>query len=403
MLKTKIILLFTIISSLLLTGCSNSILPERTEIDDLMIIRAIGIDKAKDEDKICVTIISKEVSSGQTQKGGGGGTERCITLTNEASTVFEAERQFQTHSEKKMFFGHVGFYLISEEAAREGVIKYIDFLIRDHEMRINSSVYIIKGSTAKDFIEKTSTGEYFMPDRLKAIGVNSKLVTGPKELLLSDFAHWLINYNSCVVAPTIQLKPKDKEHEEGKAPPMDIDLYGYAVFKDFKLAEFVDKKMTRGENFILNRVEEGVIEVKDPKGDMVGLEIIDSKTKIEPVFEKKELKQINIKVKLSSNLDEAHSTSMKFNEDFMEHLSNAQSKAVKGEIEKVISFAQEKNTDFIDIADVIEEKHPVKWLKYRDKWDEVFPKLQIKVEVESKINRTYDVHDPYAGRKERNQ
>lgn len=403
----KIALLFTsLIFIVLISGCSG-ILPERREIDKLMMIRAVGVDKGEeDPEKICVTVISKRTGESVGEHTEGAAGSKSEIMSNEADTFLEAERQFQTVSDNTLFFGHCEYYLFGEEAAKEGIVKYLDFLSRDHEMRGNAYIYIVEGSTAKEFITKSSNKEVFMPERLEIIGENSKLVTGAKKVELVEFVLWLNNKYSCAVAPTLKLKEKDKETtvegqgangEDGgkeQKTSFEIELTGYSVFKDFKLKGILDKKMTRGENFLLNRVASGVIEVRDRDGNMVALEIIDSSTSFKPEFENDEIKKVSINIKLSTNVDEIHSKKSVFTEDTLAFLMDEQSKVIKEEVESVISYAQEINTDFIEIANVIETKHPAKWQNFKDRWDEVFPNLEINVEVKSRINRTYDIREP---------
>lgn len=403
----KILLIFIgLLFIALLYGCSG-ILPERREINKLMMIRAVGVDKEADEtEKIRVTVISKKSGENTGKKTEGEESSKSTILSNKANTFFEAKRQFQTSSDKSIFFGHCEYYLFGEEVAREGIVKYLDFLSRDHEMRGNAYIYIVEGSTAKEFITKSSNKEVFMPERLEIIGENSKLVTGAKQVELVEFVLWLNNKYSCALAPTLKLKEKDKETtvegqgangEDGgkeQKTSFEIELTGYSVFKDFKLKGILDKKMTRGENFLLNRVASGVIEVRDRDGNMVALEIIDSSTSFKPEFENDEIKKVSINIKLSTNVDEIHSKNSVFTEDTLAFLMDEQSKVIKEEVESVISYAQEINTDFIEIANVIETKHPAKWQNFKDRWDEVFPNLEINVEVKSRINRTYDIREP---------
>jgi spore germination protein KC len=54
-------------------------------------------------------------------------------------------------------------------------------------------------------------------------------------------------------------------------------------------------------------------------------------------------------------------------------------------------FAQQNNIDFTDMTTIFEAKHPMLWKQYKDKWQENFPSLPINVQVQSKINRTYDI------------
>ena len=54
----------------------------------------------------------------------------------------------------------------------------------------------------------------------------------------------------------------------------------------------------------------------------------------------------------------------------------------------------ERNTDIFGLGDAIYHQHPGKWKDIEDKWEELFPKMKINVNVESKINRTYDIKEP---------
>jgi len=377
-----------------LSGCA-SITPNMNEINKLDMVRIVGVDiDPKQPNNIRLTILSKKQSpssQGQSnQSSGGEQPPESEIVSGSAATLFEAERSLQTSSDKQMFWGHADYYLISEKAARRGIGKYIDFLARDHETRGSSSIYIIKKTTAEEFIRKGSMNGPFMPDLLNGIGDNSILVTGPKKLTLLEFMESTNNKNGSSVVPVLYLKPKDGGNPGQKS----IDLNGYAVFNNLKLVDFLDKKMTIGENFLLNQVKTGVIEVKDSHKKVVGLEIINSGTKISPYFEKGKLKRIDVKVVFTSNIDEVHSTSNIFTDKDLDFITNEQSKVVKNEIKKVIAFAQEKNTDFVDIAESFETSHPVKWDDYENKWKEIFPTLPINVEVESKINRTYSIREP---------
>lgn len=144
-----------------LTGCKNSVLPQRKEIDDLQLVQVVGIDKLEDSIYNCmVTIASKNLEteggqdgSGNTAGDTGSSKAQALILTSEGKTIFDAVRKIQTHSNKTIFWGHCEYYLIGEDAARDNISKYIDFFTRDHELRIDFKVYIVKGSTAVSIIK----------------------------------------------------------------------------------------------------------------------------------------------------------------------------------------------------------------------------------------------------------
>ncbi len=391
--KASILVLGLLIIFLL--GCSSQMKPLSIEINKLNLLLAIGIDKGiKDPNNIRITVISKKNTNEKSEKSETKKQSTASIYSNEAQTLLESQRAFQTFSDKLMYWGHVEYFLIGEEVAKEGIAKYIDFLTRDFSFRESAKVYIIKGSTAEEFIRQSSTGDYFMPDKLKTISDNCNYFSGCQDLTILEFMQWLNNKYSSAIAPVLCLKSKENLISDENKPMKDIETDGYAIFKRLKLVTTIDKIKARGEDFLLNTIISRAINVKDSSGNMVGLDLLESKTKITPVFNKGIIKEINVKVKLSSNINEVHSSSLKINRETVDYLSKEQSLVVKNEIESVIKTAQEKNCDFIDIADVFSTYHPILWQRHKDKWEEIFPNLPISVEVQSKINRSYNIREP---------
>lgn len=397
--KRIILCFFILIIVILNTGCAQLKLPERTEIDELFMISVIGIDKGiEDPNNIYMTILAQTThDSGGTSGGQNGQNSKqpeSSIFSREGPTSFNVAREFQTFSDKEMFWGHVDYYIIGEDAAKEGIYKYVDFLVRDHSMRPTSEIFIAKGSTAKEFIEKGSTGSYFISDRLKSDVRNARLYIGAEEIELLEFIKMLYSRNSCTVVPTVYLMTGENEKENGKEVPIDICLDGYAVFKNYKLVNMLDNEMTSSQNFLTDKVSSGVIDVKGPDGAKVSLEIIDSNTNVNSIFKYGQLQGMTVTVKFTTNVVEVHSPSLILNKETLDFLTNEQSKTIKEEIEKTIKFAQQNNIDFINMSNTIETKHPALWKQYKDSWEEIFPLLPINVEVQTKINRTYDIKNP---------
>lgn len=397
-------------------GCSM-VMPERLELDKLFLIRVVGVDKGiENPDSFRVTVLGKDqrAKSSQAQQEGGAQSDENIVLSDEGLTFFEAGRKFQTYTDKRVFWRHADYLLIGEDATKEEIVKWIDIFCRDSEIRSASHVFIVQGSTAREFIEqssKSSSETSFLPDRLRAISQNSKFITGPQSMELIELMYWLNEPYSCPVLPVIRLSQIEKESKQqegqqqggqqqggqqqgGQQPSiMDLDLGGYAVFKDLKLAHIIDKDLVRGTNFLLNKVSLGTVSVQDPEGGTVGLEITSSDTKIDPVVKDGQLLEMKVEVHFSSNIIEIHSPHLYLNKATLKFLEEGQANIIKDEIERVIQTAKQHNTDFIDMANTFSTKHPMLWEKHKEKWEEIFPALPISVEVESKINRTYDVRN----------
>lgn len=382
-----------------LTACEKSFLPQSREIGDLQLVQVIGIDKLPEDDYDCMlTIASKNLEAGSGQESSEalrGSTNndmpKALVLTSKGKTIFDAARKLQTHSNKTIFWGHVEYYLIGEEAAKENIAKYIDFFTRDHELRIESKIYIVKGSTARDLIEQFNQGDFYIFDKLEILGRNLKLLSNSEEIKVHDLMRFIDIHNGSARAPCIYLKNRDGEN--GKQIK-DIEIGGYAIFSDLKLIGYIDTDISRGVNLITNNVGSSIVVVKDLRGQNVSLEIIESNTEVIPFFNGDNLESVTLKTKVISNLGELQSQVDFINEKSISYMESQQSKILKDEMENVLKKILDFKSDCLDICDKIALKRPLKWYKIEDQWMQIFPNIKFNIQVESKIQRSYEIREP---------
>jgi spore germination protein KC len=62
--------------------------------------------------------------------------------------------------------------------------------------------------------------------------------------------------------------------------------------------------------------------------------------------------------------------------------------------------AQELNTDIFGFGEVIHQKYPKEWKELEKRWDEVFPEIEVKVIVKSKLNLTGEITRPISPEQE---
>jgi spore germination protein KC len=382
-----------------LTGCKKDILPQRKEIGDLQLVQVIGIDKLPgDTDDCMLTIASKNLgagggqeSSGSTGGTTGGNIEKALVLTSKGKTIFDAVRKIQTHSNKTLFWGHAEYYLIGEEAARDNITKYIDFFTRDHELRIESKVYTVKDSTAKNLIEQFNQGDVYIFDKLESLGQNLKLLSNSEEMKVHDLMRFIDIHHGSARVPCIYLKNRDSGIEK---QIKDIEICGYTIFSNLKLAGFIDTNISRGINLITNTVGSSIVVVKDLKGQDVSLEIVNSDTQVIPFFIGDNLESVTLKTKVISNIGEIQSQIDIANEKLISHMESQQSGILKNEMENVLKKILDLESDCLEICDRIRLKRPLKWHKIEDQWMEILPNIKFNIQVESTIQRSYEIREP---------
>lgn len=390
------------------TGCKDgTLLPKGIEITDLEMVRIIALDRGKAPDAVKVSIMARGQEGGNAESGGDGKGEgqrsklEAIILTAEGKSVLDTVRNFQTYTDKQMFLGHIDFYLIGEEAARENLSKYVDFISRDDEVRLNSTIFIVEGPAGK-ILEISNASDYFLPERLKNLSQNISLLSISSKMKLLDLIGRLDENGTFGIAvPCIRQTVFEKQQENGEIGlKNEFTLDGYAIIKDLKLVGFIHCPVSRGYNFICNKVFSGTIDLSDPEGNTVTTEILGSRTSIVPRIKGNRLVGVDIRTQFETNIDEVHSTEDIFREDTLRFLERQQSDRIKDEMEKCVEAAKEYKTDFIGIGEKVNLRHPILWKGLKEQWPLIFADLPVTVEVESRIDRSYNIREPNGYTKE---
>lgn len=391
--KKIFFLIEILLISIACSGCKSNLLPGAREIDQFEMVQVVGIDRSKQNpNEVEVTVISKMHRG--TQGKGGAESQEISSMSSTGPNVFDAERKIKAHSDKMIFFGHVDYFIIGEAAAKEDLGKYFDFVNRDHEIRLSPKVYIAKNCTAKEFIENTSTGSKFVADRLDNMKFDISILSNIDQVRIIDISAMLDNKDAATIIPALECIDVKDEKSTEDLPKKDITIGGYAIIKDFKLAGYIEEPYSRGYNFLVNKIKSCVVSVKDQSGQLVGLEVIKSNTKVEAHFNGDQLEGVTYKTHVTSNIQEQHSREDIYKEDILKDLAAQQSASIRDQMEQVISVSKKYETDCTTLGEQIRMQHPYKWEKIKDNWKEIYPTLKIEIEVESQIARTYDIREP---------
>lgn len=398
MIFAMFILLFV---AILLSGCHQVNL-RRTDINEIRLFNVIGIDKISEgSDTVQITAVSKETvtgggSSGSDQSGGSQGQQITFITSSKGRTLLEAMDYLYTISDRTPFLGHVEYVLIGEEAAKEDIVEYLDLFFRYYDIRLNLIVMVVKEGTAEQVIRTIGKEEGFIGDKLKSIFKDKGDLSISDEILIIDVMEALDNECASLLIPSIYLVEEKKQDPSGKQGGYKVKLDGYGVFKGTKLVGYIQGDTARGLNWAKGKVESGIFILKDRYGNDVTLEIINTDSKIKPEINDGKLK-VSIEINLSSNIAEIRGEQDIWQRPIIDELRRQQESIVKGEVGKVLSLAQSKNTDIFPICDAVWHKYPVQWESIKKDWDDIFPGLDIQIKVKSIINRTYDIRQPVRG------
>lgn len=402
----KIMLAIILIFLIFLSTGFDDIIRGRTEIENLYSITAGGVDKNNDNnsDEYLVTTLSPTTE------------EEAIKPTNimtaSGKTVFEANRLLGLYSEKDIFWGHNKYILVGEEAAKDDVFKYLDFFMRDQEVRLSATPLVIRGTTAQKFISSQYEQNINIPSNLDNIIENLNLESYSSQLDMIQFINLTYESKNGYL-PYIELEKESKDFfiEQGSEPveqnhgqlqekqnniPSESEIFsndvaahipGYALIKKGKVIDYMEDETARGLSWMINKVVSGTI-VITLDGKKINLEIITGKCDMTPKIENEKL-SAEINVKVSSNISEIDEMNVVVDNHFLKSLKDAQKRHVQKEIEDALKILQGYEIDIIGLGDKFYHKYPLKWDEYKEDWEKIFGDIDITVEVESDIERSY--------------
>lgn len=390
---TKKIICFIIISTAAcnISGCKS--ITRRNELVDLVFPGVAAIDKTAD-DNVVITISPKKAKSSQAggQSEGSGGKEKTSgesIMQSTGKTVFEASTQLTSYSYKDVHWGQNEFLIIGEDAAKDDILKYLDFFIRNHETRLDTSIIIAQGSDAASLIKDTEKSPTTIIDGLTELFKNEGVLSYIKKIQLAELANCLCCEYTSAMLPAVRAVKNPASGQQGSDGENAILVMdSFAIFKDYKLFGYLSGKDARAVNFLSDSLNSAVILVNDFEGNTVALEVTESKTKIKAKI-KDNIPDIKININLSSNIVESQGKTDIFDERELLALEQQQSTQIKEETTRVLEFTKQNEIDIFRLQNALFQSEPIKWEKIKDKCPEMFPSIKTEIFVESNINRSY--------------
>ena len=410
--KIKIILAITIIGLLIATMFNSDFMPLRREISDMEIIIIAGLDKVGDE--YMVTFIKRNQSS--VTKGDGedsSGGSQVISMTADSYSV--ALRQLQTVTDKFTTASHIKYYIVGEETLRDDFDHVTDAIARGYQTRLNSKIYLAKGMTAKEFLEKASKLEFEIQEKLENMENNFWQKGSRVDTDILDFGHISFSDTGEGLIDTLEFYTTEDVEEKdnmetsigGKEQQTKDEIsFGYggtAIISDCKIAGFLNREQTTIANYILSKDNVNVITVYD-KENFVVFRIEDLNTNFEFDFNNEGmLSNIKINVEFKANYEETNATIPIFTVDMIDYFEQKLNEQVMEQVLGIINIEKEKGVDFLYIREKLELAHPYKYSKNEEKFIELLKQSKVSVESKGVIQTTYDIVESNKDQKGANQ
>ncbi|WNS41689.1 Ger(x)C family spore germination protein [Paenibacillus sp. MMS20-IR301] len=354
-----------------LPGCWNY-----SEVDDMSIVAGVAIDRNQADGKLLLTAEIVDTNGGTDRAEAG---VKVISLSGD--TMFEIVRNMISLTGKKLFWSHAKCIIISEELAREGLVKVVDWYSRDTETRSDVFIFVSGGKTAREILKPNSKNNEIVSFELAQIMRDEKFTSSAPVVEIWDFIDKLETSGNSAIAPMVHIHERDGGQYK--------KVEGTAIFVKDRMVGRLDGEESKSMLVIKNALQGGVIAVEDKHGKPAySLEVISNQTKVKPSMAGDEL-QIQIKSLTKTGLDEVMNA-----DGFLagESIDDIEARAGRDLQEKLLAvihkIQREYDADICGFGEKIHENNPGIWKKVKGNWPQRFAEMDVTVSSKVVIQST---------------
>ncbi len=379
----KVIILICIIIPIILTGCWDKV-----EINERAFVTAVGIDilneketgeekdktDKKQSDRYLITYILPNIEA----IGKEGQGEPVFIVSSKGRSPYETTRQLTTRVHQILFFSHMKILVIGEDVAKNSDMlrEILDSLERNYAISRRIHVLVAKG-TAKEILNVDSQYEADIGIYLSRIFENAGDTAIFNPLTLGDLLQNLHDEKNA-------LMPRVAAGED------DVKVSGSGVIKNYKLIGWLEEIENRSVMFLKDMIKSDLIVVTATEDNiLVPYEVTQSKTDKNAKIEDGRIK-VRFMIEMEGDLRQFKMDRPEdvLDDKFLKKLESVIESYFKTQIENTVKKLQKEfKVDVIGVNEYLSKFKPDIWSQFKDDWENVFPDIDIQVEVDSKIRR----------------
>ncbi len=364
----------------LTTGCWD-----RSEIDDLAIVLATGLDLS-DEGNIVVTSQFLTPVSSTAPTAQGGDSDSFTIISVETQSIHDSMRQIQRKLSRTMYISHRKVLVIGEALAKQG-LDILDHFSRNPKSRIKTYIVIAKQQKAADLLSSKVPFEKVSGEAIRAIiqtetGVRTKLGE-----LITD-----MNTEGIVpTLPSVELVQMSDQSTQQNAnsnggPSKAYMLSGAAVIKNYKLTGYLSQDQTRVMLWLKNKLHEGIVTANIKDSGKVSMRVYHTDRSIN-INQINERIKVNIDLRVRGPIHENNTHLDLSNPQHIQSITTEFERYLSEEIDAALNVTQtELKADILGIGEIFYRQHSKQWRGIKDQWDQIYPDIDFNVTVHVEIS-----------------
>lgn len=358
-----------------LAGCSADV----TEISDIALVTATGIDYDHKTKKYIFTSYCLLPTTTSTENTGKL-SEWVVSATG--NSILDAAKKLRSQVGKTLIWQHNKFIIIGESAARYSFYEIMDFMTRNRQIRITSFLFVSEGRAVNLLNMNTETEDLLSNDLLGKVR-NEKEWGRSISQSIQNIANWNTDpYRGFVTGKIRTARQPFKSKEE-------LSLSGGAVFNHGKWVGWLDEE----DVLVVHLLSE-----KSKWKDLVfseTFEFNDINVTLHFKLDKQSIRsryingpKLDIHLTLISTVGEIEHYLSVDKADTIRQLELTASAFLENKIKhSLLHFQRGLNVDVIGFSDLFYQHYPNEWAALKHKWTDIYPTLPIQTHVAVKIDK----------------
>lgn len=338
-----------------LTGCT-------TEIYDRLLIKAIGIDREKDEFSISVRAADFK-------------NDEEYIIKSKGKTVFSALSDLSERTGDIQLYSHMYFIAVGQSMLKEDLRNSLDFFYRYYKSQVTAILYLAEDK-ASDIIECRKDKKLISSEEIAKIATK-------------------VNNSGKVIDSSLMDFVSDSERPGGgailsviKSGKDELSVSGSALFENYRYLASCTPAETEGLLMAKGNMKNGSVSAETDEG-MVSAEINACKAKLEQNGENK------YKLSLEAEVSLASSAGYQPDGNGYSAISKAFSEEIKKKATAALKKTYKSGCDILGIGYKLYLESSEEWRNSEKDWSKIVSGFSFDINASVKIRRIGEENFPY--------
>lgn len=266
MLKKILLFFFVLFVFFMFCSCERY----GTEVEDMMIIEGIAVDKEKETFEVTVEMLNNKQSA--SADASNVGDQMTLIYSAKGETVAEALRLIINKTGNVPTYIHNKVIILSEEVAKTDITKVLDFFERDYTTQPVTLVCVAKGVKAGEVLKANIGKDISKSEVLEKILNQSAISSITPETRLIDVINTVLDETACVTLPAVSLE------NNGETKTFFVEYI--AVFNyNNEISYYLGRESAESFVKLLGELKNGTLVTQDERGNKATFIIVEGKTK----------------------------------------------------------------------------------------------------------------------------